>query len=160
VAGQGLLVALPAAVVTDVALGGRQAVHVEPLEDAPDARWRHVDVVVAGQVHRDLVRPEVIVRPQVDDLADDLGVGLAGAVVGPAGPVAQALLAVLLEAGEPLVERGPADAVVAAGRRDVAGHLGRVTEHRQPVTDLALLFPFVHEGPSLEGPDVIILRQF
>jgi hypothetical protein len=72
VAWQRLLVALPALVVALVALGGQQAVHAKPLEDAPHARGAELDVVVALEVHRDLGRPEVVVLAQVDDLAHDL----------------------------------------------------------------------------------------
>ena len=90
-AGQRLLVALPAVGVALVALRCRQPVELEALEDPPDRRVADLDVVVALQVHRDLQRPEVVVLAQVDDLADDLGLGrvrasAAALTTGPAGP--------------------------------------------------------------------------
>jgi hypothetical protein len=61
VAGQGLLIALPAAVVALVPLGGGQAVELQPLEDAPDAGAADLHLVVAPEVHRDLGWAEVVV---------------------------------------------------------------------------------------------------
>src|SRR5215211_134669 len=129
--GRGLLIALPAPLVALVALGSREPVQAETLEDPPHARVRDGDVVVAGQVHRDLGRPEVVVLAQVDDLADDLGAGLVGADPGSAGPVAQPVQAEFVVAAAPFVERLPADAVVAAGQGDVAGDLFSVAQDRQ-----------------------------
>src|SRR5262245_36325401 len=62
---------------------------VDPLQDPPHAGLADLDVVVALEVHRDLRRAEVVVRPQVDDLADDLGRGLVRAVQRPFRAVAQ-----------------------------------------------------------------------
>jgi hypothetical protein len=45
---------------------------VQAMEDPPDARRAELDVVIALEVHRDLVRPEVIGLAEVDDLADHL----------------------------------------------------------------------------------------
>jgi hypothetical protein len=115
VAGQRLLIALPALVVALVALGGREPVEVQALEDAPHSGLRDRDVVVAGQVHRDLGGAEVVVLAQVDDLADDLSPGGPGADVGPAGAVAQPVEAVGVVAAFPGVEDLAADAVVPAG---------------------------------------------
>jgi hypothetical protein len=81
VARERLLVARPALVVTHIALGCRQAVHLETLEDPPDPRRADLDVVVPGEIHRDLVRAKVVALAQVDDLADDLGLGRTGDVV-------------------------------------------------------------------------------
>jgi hypothetical protein len=58
VARERLLIALPSPVVTLVALRGRQAVHVEALQDPPHPRLRDLDVVIALQVHRDLLGPK------------------------------------------------------------------------------------------------------
>jgi hypothetical protein len=60
------------------------------------------DVVVAALVHGDLAGPEVVVPAQADDLAHDLGVGRVRAVQRPRRPVAEAVLAQLLEAVQPL----------------------------------------------------------
>jgi hypothetical protein len=78
-----LLVSFPALVVPLVPLRGREPVHVQALEDPPDAGDADVHVVVALEVHGDLGRPEVVVLPQVDDLADHLGSGRVGADLGP-----------------------------------------------------------------------------
>jgi hypothetical protein len=75
VSGERLLVALPAGLVTLVALRARQAVHLEALEDPPDTGVADLDVVVAVQVHGDLQWPEVVVLAQVDDLADHFRLG-------------------------------------------------------------------------------------
>jgi hypothetical protein len=76
------------------------------------------------------------------------------------GTVPQTGLAELLVAMQPLVERRAADPVIPARQRDVARHLLSVTEHRQPMPNLALLFPFVHPDlQSQETPDVNDLRQ-
>jgi hypothetical protein len=48
---------------------------------APDAGFGHLHVVVALEVHRDLARTEVVVLPQVEDLADHVNVGGVGAMV-------------------------------------------------------------------------------
>jgi hypothetical protein len=54
------------------------------------------NVVVALQIHHDLVRPEVVVLAQVDDLADDIVPRDVRAGVRPARRVPQALNPVLL----------------------------------------------------------------
>jgi hypothetical protein len=59
--GRGLLIALPAAVVALVPLGGGQAVELQPLEDAPDAGAADLHLVVALEVHGDPSRAEVVV---------------------------------------------------------------------------------------------------
>src|SRR5215218_11482172 len=92
--GRGLLIALPAPLVALVALGSREPVQAETLEDPPHARVRDGDVVVAGQVHRDLGRPEVVVLAQVDDLANDLGPGGVGTDQRPVGAVPEPVEAV------------------------------------------------------------------
>jgi hypothetical protein len=91
VAWLGLLVALPAITMAFVALRARQKVHVEAFEDPPDPRHRHRDVVVTPEVHLDLLRPEVIVRAQIDDLGDDLTRRRPRAHVWTLGAVSQAI---------------------------------------------------------------------
>jgi hypothetical protein len=85
-----------------------------------------------------------IVAAQVGDLADDLGLGLVRRVVRLGRTVSQAVLAELLVAVPPLVEGRAGDPVVAARRRDVAGHLVGVAKDGQAVPDLALLLSLVH----------------
>jgi hypothetical protein len=123
VAGQRLLIALPTPVVTLVALGGRQAVELQPLEDAPHARVADLEVVVALEVHGDPGWAEVVVLAQVEDLAHDLGTGGVGADLGPVGAVPEPIEAVGVIAAAPGVEHLAAAAVVAAGQRHVAGDL-------------------------------------
>jgi hypothetical protein len=128
--GSGLLIALPALVVSLVALGGGQPVQAQPLEDAPHARGADVDVVVALEVHRDLGRAEVVVLAQVDDLAHDLGAGGVGTDLRPVGAVPEPVQAVGVVAPAPGVEHLAADAVLAAGQGDVAGDLLSVAQDR------------------------------
>ena len=68
-----LLVALVAILVSLVALRGGESRHPELVQDPPDPRGADCDVVIALQVHGDLVWAEVIVAPQIDDPRDDLG---------------------------------------------------------------------------------------
>src|SRR5690606_4388860 len=123
VAGQLLLVPLPSAVVALVALRGRQAAHVQAVEYPPDAGLADGDVVVPLEVHRDLLGPEVVVLPQIDDLPDYLDVCRIGAVFGCLGTGAQAVDALGLVAAVPGVVRLPRDAEVAAGHRNVPADL-------------------------------------
>jgi hypothetical protein len=58
VAGELVLVALPTAVMTLVALRGGQPVHVKPLEDPPHPRPGSPQRRGSGPVHRALRRPE------------------------------------------------------------------------------------------------------
>jgi hypothetical protein len=117
--------------------------------------------VVPGQIHRDLVRAEVVALAQVDDLSDDLGLGRVRDVVRARRPITQALLTVLFVPPLPLVERRPADPVIPAGLGDAAGDFLGVAQDRQPMTDLALLFDLGHGAVlSQTGPAVNDLRQF
>jgi hypothetical protein len=102
--------------------------------------------VVAAQVHRDLLGPEVVMPPQVDDLADDLNAGGVWRVQRLRRAVSQPGLAELLVAVQPLVEGRPGDPVVPTRRRDVPGHLLGVAKHRQAVPDYALLLSLVHRA--------------
>jgi len=132
-----------------VALGGREAVEVQALEDAPHARGADLDVVVALEVHGDLGRAEVVVLAQVDDLAHDLGPGGVGAEVGPVRAVPEPVQAVGVVAAFPGVEALAADAVVAAGQRDVAGDLLSMAQDRQAALG--------HPGQLLLGHEVSFL---
>ncbi len=112
-------------------------------------------VVIAGQVHGDLGRAEVILLAQVDDVAHHFGVGLMRARSGPARAIPQTFLAEVLVLAQPLVEGRPADPVVAARGRHTPRHLLSVAKNRQAMPDLALLLSFVHGGVSLmRDPDV------
>ena len=70
-----LLIPLPPQAMTLVPLGGGQPVQPEPFQDPPHPGHADGDVVVAGQVHGDLGRPEVVVLPQPQNLLDHLGLG-------------------------------------------------------------------------------------
>jgi hypothetical protein len=146
VAGQGLLIALPAPVMALMPLGRRQPVQLQPLQDPPDAGAADLHLVVALEVHRDPGRPEVVVLAPVDDLADDLGAGGVGAHLGPVGAVPEPVQAVGVVAALPAVEALAADALVAASQRDVAGDLLSMAQDRQA--------PRRPSGQLLLGPGV------
>jgi hypothetical protein len=97
-----------------VALGGREAVELQPLQDPPDAGGADLHLVVALAVHRDPGRPEVIVLAQVEDLADDLGAGGVGVDLGAVGAVPEPVQAVGVPAALPGGEALAADAVLGA----------------------------------------------
>jgi hypothetical protein len=136
VAGQLLLIALPPLVQAFVALGGRQPVQLEPFEDPPDPGRADRHLVVAAQIHRDLARPEVVVLPQIQDLADHIDPGRPRADVRPPRAGLQARGALVLVAAKPDVEHLAADPEIPARHRDVAGHFLRVAQHRQAMPDL------------------------
>ena len=75
--------------------------------------------MVALEIHRDPCRPEVAVLAQVHDPLDHLALGGSRAVMGSRAAVTKPLGAQLVESVAPLVERRPADPVVAARHRDV-----------------------------------------
>lgn len=54
-----LLVTLPSCLSALVALGGGESVQSDLLQESPDSRGADREIVIAGQVHCDLVRPEV-----------------------------------------------------------------------------------------------------
>jgi hypothetical protein len=146
VAGHRLLIPLPLAVVALVALRGREAAEVQPLEDPPDPGLADVHVVVALEVHGDLARAEVVVRPQVDDLGDHFGWGFVRAVRGPLGPVPQPGEAFGFVAAVPDVEDLAADPVVPAGQRHVPGDLAGVADDRQAAGSVAVEFLVCHKS--------------
>ena len=117
--------------------------------------------MVALQIHRDLVRPKVVVLAQIHDLADDLGRRLVRAVLRARRSVPQPLLTELFVLAKPLVESWSTDPEIAARLGHVAGHLSGVTQSRQALLDLSLLLSFVHPiSFSQETQCVNNLRQF
>src|SRR5665213_195632 len=149
----GLLVALPAVLVALVALGARQPAHAQALEDPPDPGRADLDLVVALEVHGDLVRPEVVVLAEVDDLADDLLLRRLGAQVRPRGSIPQADDAQLLVPAEPHVVALPGDAVVPTCQGDVAADLLGMADDRQPSSRVSGEFSLGHLGLlSVWGP--------
>ena len=156
-----LLVALVALLVALVALRGRESRHPELVEDPPDARRADPDVVVALEVHGDLVRarsgscfagrrferPPRVWSP----------LGCSGALrTHPA-----TLLRRALHSGGATC-RSTAGLSRSSGRsrRHVSRDLLGVTDDRQAVLDLALLLPIVHEALLSEGHHVNNLRRF
>src|SRR5712691_1283602 len=91
-----LFVALPALRVALVALRSRQAVQVGSLQDPPDPGRAHRDVVIPLEIHGDLGWAEVVVLPEVDDLAHNLGLGRMRADQRPTRPFAEAFQPELL----------------------------------------------------------------
>ena len=78
--------------------------------------------------------PEMIVLPEIQDLADDVRRGRPRRAMRRPRTIAQACLPVLVEAPFPFVERFPRDAEVAAGARDIA-LVGRSTQQAPPPGD-------------------------
>jgi hypothetical protein len=87
--------------------------------------------VVPLEVHDDLLGAKVVVLPKVQDLPDDVDVGRVGAGFGPLGAGAQPVDAIELVAAVPDVVGLQADALVAAGHRDVTGDFLDVVDDRQ-----------------------------
>lgn len=114
VTGALLLVAFPPPVVPLVALRARDPADVQPFQDAPYAGLADVDIVVTLEVHGDLLGPEVVVLPQVQDPPHDLHMGGIRADLRTLGTGAQAIDALSEVAAEPDVAGLPADPVVAA----------------------------------------------
>ena len=98
VAGPLFLVPLPLRGRALVPLGGREAIHVQALEDPPDPRCADLDVVVELEIHLDLVRYEVVVLAQVHDLPHEFIRGGVWSPVGSAGAVCQGVQAALVVA--------------------------------------------------------------
>jgi hypothetical protein len=94
--------------------------------------------VIALEIHLDLLGPEVVVRPQVDDLLDDLRLGRVRTHVRTMGAVPKSNETLLLVAAKPPVEGGPADPVIATRLGDVAGDLLGVEDHLEPMLRLPL----------------------
>jgi pantoate kinase len=107
------------------------------------------DVVVAGEVHLDLLGSEVVVGTEIDDLGDDFGRGGEGAHLGALGAVAQTVETQLLVVTELAVVGLPADSVVATGLGDVAADLLGVADDRETVLCLPLKLLLGHKpSPS------------
>jgi hypothetical protein len=156
-----LLVASPTAVVALVALGGRESVHLESFQDPPHPGVADRHVVIAGEVHGDLGRAEVVLLAQPDDLLDHLGPGHPRRAVRPAGTFLQSVQAGGLVTAPPAVVALAADAVIAAGRRHVAAHLLDMTQHRKLALGPSLQLTFSHGDPlDLGDPTVNNLRHF
>jgi hypothetical protein len=159
VARLGHLVALPTFCVGLVALRARP---VEPglLQDPPDPRVRHLDVVIARQVHGDLLGAEVIVLTQVEDPGHDLVTGRRWAVNRTPRALSKAGFTLGDVTLEPAVVTASADAVVAADLLHVVRDLLSVTDHRQTSPGSSLELTFGHGSSFSEEPSVPDVRQF
>jgi hypothetical protein len=115
-----LLVALPAPAVRLVLLIGRQPAHAVPRQDAMDGRDGDGNPVEPLQVRRDPAGAEVIVLPQVQDLADHIGGGGPVRMMWRPRPIAQAGVAMLRVPPLPLVERFPGDPEPTADAGNIA----------------------------------------
>ncbi|HUW77945.1 MAG TPA: hypothetical protein VMV52_04255 [Candidatus Nanopelagicaceae bacterium] len=102
-----------------IALGGRQAIEFELLEYPPDSRVGDGEIVIALQIHRNLLWTKVVVLAQVDDLSHHLRAGGVRRVLRRPGALTQPLRAFGLKTTLPFIKSGAADAVVATGRRYV-----------------------------------------
>src|SRR5689334_10858267 len=91
---------------------------------------RHL--VKAFQVVGDHARAEVIVLPQIQNLADHLPRGGAGRSVRRARPIVQAGRATRVKAPFPLVKGLSGDPEMATGSRHIAGGLASPLQHLEP----------------------------
>jgi hypothetical protein len=122
-------VAFPFGVFAFVTLRRRQAAQPDLVEDPPNPRRADREVVVALQIHRDLLRPEMVLLVQPEDLLYHLRLGRIRRVMRSAGAIPQALLAFVLVALQPAVIGLAADAVIAAGRCDVSADFLDMADH-------------------------------
>ena len=116
-----LLVARPAVRVPPVLLIRRQPVHAVPAQNAMHGGTGHRQAVKPLQIIGNLPRAEVVVLPEVEDLAHDLCRRRPRGVVRRPGPVRQSGITVLVIPLSPLVERLPGNPEMPAGARDIAG---------------------------------------
>jgi hypothetical protein len=141
-----LLVAVPSGLAAFVSLRRRESVQADLLQDPPDPGGADRDVVIPLQIHRDLLRAEVILLAQPEDLFHDLRVGRCRGVVRGAGAVLQPLEPFLLIAFQPAVIGLPAHAVVAAARGDVPADFLNMPQHRELVIRPPLDRPLSRSG--------------
>src|SRR5688572_17877513 len=113
-------------------LVGRQPAHPMLAEQAVHRGWRDRDLVKALQIVSDLARPEMIVLPQVQNLADHLPRGGVRRPVRRTWPIVQARRAELVKAPFPLVERPPGNPEVSTRPCHTAGRLGRPLQYLEP----------------------------
>lgn len=83
--------ALPPPLIGIVPLGAGEPVELEPFEDPLHPRRADRELVVAAEIHRDLLRSEVVVLAEVGDLSRHLGGGGVGTDVGPREAVSEPL---------------------------------------------------------------------
>ena len=82
-----LLIALETFLMGLVTLGCWQSVHLEPLQDWPYSRATNTHLVVASLVHSNLLRSEVVVLAQMNDLFNQFSLSCIRAVVRTFGAI-------------------------------------------------------------------------
>jgi hypothetical protein len=126
-----LLIALPAFLVSFIALISRQPVHLELIEDPPDARAAYVDIMIALEIDHDLPGAKVVGLPQIDDFGQYLRTGSPWAVDRSPRAIQKAGLSASGILFLPLVEGASADTKISAGFRDVMGYFLIMPENSQ-----------------------------
>ena len=143
-----LLVARPAVRVPPVLLIRRQPVHAVPAQNAMHGGTRHREAVKPLQIIGNLARAEVVVLPEVEDLAHDLWRRRPRGVVRRPGPVRQSGITVLVIPLPPLVERLPGDREMPAGARHIAGIVAAWSSFRRQLVNRRCS-DFVIRSPTL-----------
>ena len=110
-----LLVPLPPFAMGSMFLIGRQPVQLVPMQNPMDGGPRNGELVKALQVVGDFARPEVVLLPQIQDLADDVWRCGPRAPVGDARTVAQRGVAAVGVPLFPLIESLAGNAEMPAG---------------------------------------------
>ena len=132
VTGLGLLVSRPALRVRPMLLVGRQPAHAVFAENTMHRGGRHRQLMKPLQVVRNLARTEVVMLPEIQNLADDLLWCGSGRAVRRSGPVAQPGLPVFVEPPLPLVKRPSGNPEMAARACHVSGACGRLLHDLEP----------------------------
>jgi hypothetical protein len=138
-AGLRFFVPLPAFAVGAMLLIRRQPRHPASRQDAVDRRAGDRHLMKSLQVGRDPAGSEVIVLPEIDDLADDVVGRRSRHATRRPRAVAQPGVPVLAEPPSPFVERFPRDPESTARPRDIARRRGMLQYLRPPGRDPKLL---------------------
>jgi hypothetical protein len=107
-------------------------------------RTGNLDLVKALQVGSDPVRPEVIVLPQIQDLADYRRRYRSGRVARRSRPISQTGFTMLVKALLPAIESCTRDPEVPACLRNMAMLRFCMLKDSQPPGDEPCLFCFCH----------------
>ena len=130
-----LLVARPAVRVPPVLLVGGQPVHAVPAQNAMHGGIGHRHAVKPLQIIGNLARAEVVVLPEVEDLAHDLRRRGPRRAVRRPGAVRQSGITVLVIPLSPLVERLAGNAEMPTGPRDIAGTVAAWSTFRRQLVN-------------------------
>ena len=131
----------------------RHARHVVLLEDPVNRRRRHVDLVVAGEKHRQSLDAVLSFFTQTEDQSLELGWNAMGADTGTPAVLTKPLHSELSVPRHPEVELAARDPEEPAGEADVMRHLLVMLDNpepRLPPPDLVCL-PRRHPGPPFLG---------